>query len=722
MIEYDGQLKNEAFNIRKVRSHHKNGADKLYCDDIFTFDIETTSAWINEYGNVIRYAPGKSSKYWNNLEKLALCYIWQLSYNDTVYFGRELTDFKKVLTDFPKDATTYIWIHNAAFELAFLFNIFSGVEVFARAPHKPLYFKAKEFPNIEFRCSYMLTRLSLDSWGKSLGVPKLTGALNYEKLRTPLTVLTTEELAYCEQDCKVVHAGVKAYLKRYHTQDKIPLTQTGTVRREVKNKLCIYPEYLREIKKLCPVNAKEYKMLQRVFAGGYTHANRLYAGKVQKALYNSLGAPVISHWDFASAYPKELVKNRYPCTPWAYIGKKLPDPKTFEDNAYILHLRFTNIECMTYNTYIQAYKCSLDNPYKLDNGRVLLAKGLETWITEQDYLTISDTYRWEDIEVLGVYQSTKDYLPTPFIEYVLQLYGNKTSLKGVKGKEDLYAQSKQYINALFGMCVTSIVQADINLSEKYEWNIGKLTEEEVNKKLDSLRNGWKRDKRYFLSYSWGIYCTSFARRSLWLCLLGKKIAPYKYENDERVLYADTDSLFMLGEADFTDYNNQVIKELEKACNHHGLKPALISPKTPKGKEKPLGIFDREENITEFLTLGAKRYCERREDGKLYLTVSGINKAAVYCLNDDIENFKDGFDFDKDFPTVKKRLLTYLTDMPEITYPDGYKSSYKYGINLRRNGYVLTMDSEYKKLINYVNYNLSALSDEFKNSMRGRWTK
>ena len=177
---------------------------------------------------------------------------------------------------------------------------------------------------------------------------------------------------------------------------------------------------------------------------------------------------------------------------------------------------------------------------------------------------------------------------------------------------------------------------------------------------------------------------------------------------------------MLGEADFTVYNNQVIKELEKACNHHGLDPALIRPKTPKGKEKPLGIFDREENITEFLTLGAKRYCERREDGKLYLTVSGINKAAVYCLNDDIENFKDGFDFDKDFPTVKKRLLTYLTDMPEIAYPDGYKSSYKYGINLRRNGYVLTMDSEYKKLINYVNYNLSALSDEFKNSMRGRW--
>ena len=61
MIEYNGQLKEEKFNIRKVRSHHKNGKDKYYCDDIFTFDIETTSAWVNEYGNVIRYRPGKDA-------------------------------------------------------------------------------------------------------------------------------------------------------------------------------------------------------------------------------------------------------------------------------------------------------------------------------------------------------------------------------------------------------------------------------------------------------------------------------------------------------------------------------------------------------------------------------------------------------------------------------------------------------------------------------------
>ena len=57
---------------------------------------------------------------------------------------------------------------------------------------------SNEFPNIEFRCSYMLTRLSLETWGKQLGVEKLVGFVDYEKLRTPLTPLTQEDLDYSE--------------------------------------------------------------------------------------------------------------------------------------------------------------------------------------------------------------------------------------------------------------------------------------------------------------------------------------------------------------------------------------------------------------------------------------------------------------------------------------------------------------------------------------------
>ena len=123
---YVGQLKEYDFlkNSHSKRKHKKGSKKTIWCDDIFTFDIETTSAWINEKGNVIKYKAGKSAEYWNNLEALALCYIWQFSVNDTVYYGRELRDFKKVLNDLPKDEIIYIWVHNLSFEFHFLLNIF----------------------------------------------------------------------------------------------------------------------------------------------------------------------------------------------------------------------------------------------------------------------------------------------------------------------------------------------------------------------------------------------------------------------------------------------------------------------------------------------------------------------------------------------------------------------------------------------------------------------
>ena len=64
----------------------------------------------------------------------------------------------------------------------------------------------------------MLTRLSLETWGKQLGLEKAVGYLDYDKLRTPLTPLTDDELYYCERDCLVVEKGIKSYIKRYGNQ------------------------------------------------------------------------------------------------------------------------------------------------------------------------------------------------------------------------------------------------------------------------------------------------------------------------------------------------------------------------------------------------------------------------------------------------------------------------------------------------------------------------
>ena len=395
-----------------------------------------------------------------------------------------------------------------------------------------------------------------------------------------------------------------------------------------------------------------------------------------------------------------------------------------------MELKFKNLRCETCNSYIQVVKCTLDSKITAsDNGRVLEAPELAITITEQDWLIIKNMYSWESLEVLRIYKSYKQYLPKPFIEYVLELYGNKTSLRDLEDSvsKELYKKSKEYINALFGMMVTALLQSDVIFdNDSLEWTIDHLTESRINEHLDKLRNFNKREKRYFLSYSWGIYCTAYARVSLFMCLLGGDLVKStvadtsKNYKDDIELYGDTDSLFLLGQHDFSWYNNWCDKQLEKMCKFHKIDFNLTRPKTKKGIEKPLGHFLKEDDIIEFCTLGAKRYCERRVDGKLYLTVSGINKEAVYMLKNDISNFKDGFNFDKDFPTVTKKLPIYISNMPAVTYPDGYKANYKSGVALRPNGYKMTIDDKYKKLIKYAEMEAGDLPETFVNSMRGKW--
>ena len=689
MEKYSNQMRKVLFNTEITKSHNKS---QTFCNDIFTFDIETTSAWI-ENGEIIGYKTGYDNEYWNSLTPLSLCYLWQFSFNDKVYYGRELNDFEQVLKDIPKNLKIVIWVHNLAYEFAFLTNFLEWKEVFAKTPHKPMKCIPKKYPNIEFRCSYMLTRLSLESWGKQIGHHKDVGYLDYEKIRTPLTPLTEEEMQYGEDDCLVVYYGILKYKNQYKNIRSIPLTQTGTVRKVVKDSLTSETAYVKFIKKLLPKGPKEYKRLMTLFSGGYTHANRYYSGTVIKGY--------IEHYDFTSSYPSVMISEKYPMTPWFYmLNKDLPTDEEMEKNAYILKISFKNIRCKTYNTYLQSNKCFGTN-MKYDNGRIIKADELTTIMTEQDWQTVRDSYFWDDLEVIYKYRSVKKYLPKKFIDYILELYHNKTALKDIEEMEDLYMQSKQYINSLFGMCVTAIVQPDVVFDGK-NWSINPLSEEFVKERLDKLRDWRPREKRYFLSYSWGCWITAYARRNLWKCIL---------DCDKKCIYCDTDSIFVRGKHDFSWYNKEITDKIKKASEIVGYDFEKTRPKTKYGKEKPLGLFIPEEPCCEFITLGAKRYVERRiKDKKLHLTVSGINKEAVSMLNNKIENFKDGFDFDKDNPNVKKRLLTYLTDMPVVKYPDGYISYYKNGINMRRTGYLLTISDDYKILIRLMNTTPHQLSD------------
>ena len=200
------------------------------------------------------------------------------------------------------------------------------------------------------------------------------------------------------------------------------------------------------------------------------------------------------------------------------------------------------------------------------------------------------------------------------------------------------------------------------------------------------------------------------------------IIPY----DNHVIYADTDSIFTDIAIDFTDYNKKIDERLKKVCDERGLDFEKTRPANPKCQRSYLGHLTIEPEWTEFRTLGAKRYVERRkvvegdpeQDGNLHLTVAGINKEAVTCLNDDIENFRNGCVFDKDEADVSKLLHTYFDNQPKIKFPDGYISDQKRGVNLRPNGYRLTMDKSYDDILQAIGMDM--YNEQYEQHTRGLW--
>ncbi len=316
-------------------------------------------------------------------------------------------------------------------------------------------------------------------------------------------------------------------------------------------------------------------------------------------------------------------------------------------------------------------------------------------------------YKWDKIEVLEKYYAYKDYLPKEFLEYVLTLYSDKTTLKNVKGQEDFYQQQKAFLNSLYGLCVCKPLQENcIFNSDSKEWHIQGNTREEMEKKLKDLKNPRKKkDTRYFLSFTWGCQVTSYATLNLFKCAINEQT-----RNGWDCVYFDTDSIFTLDCPNYEWYNKEIDEKLKRCCMARGLDFEKTRPKDIKGKEHPLGHFDREEDIKEFKCIHAKCYIEKRYDDKLYMTISGINKGAVNLLND-IDDFTIGYSFDVDSEHVKKLIPTYCYNQPCVIFPDGYVSNYKYGKNLRRTGYKIDITDEYKQLLDCLTMTFNDLEDE-----------
>ena len=657
------------------------GKRKKVDNTIYTFDIETTSYLLLDGKQLNASSYLKLNK--EDREKAeyrSVMYIWMLGINDVVYYGRTWDELKFFLKEIEENTPErkIIFIHNLAFEFQFLKSVFHFKEVTARKSHKVMTALMKDY-NILLKCSYMMSNCALKYLPElfQLPVKKLEGDLDYNPIRHSKTVLTDKELGYCENDCLVVYHYILFELETYERVDKIPTTSTGHVRRELQELTRTDLTYKRIVRSSINTDPIVYNRLQSCFMGGYTHSNYAFTDTIVKD---------VDSYDETSAYPYVLTCFKFPAKAFKKGNFKTREELS-KKFAYILRVVFKNIRSNYFNNFISASKCEMLSGAKYDNGRVMEASELEIVLTDVDFYFILDTHSYESYEIKESYYSLYNYLPKKFINFILDKYVLKTKYKGVVGKELEYQKEKGKFNALYGMSVTNTIRDNVKyLDESEEWIEEELTNDDIVKKLDSEK------KRAFLSFSYGCWCTAWARDNLLRRLI---------ELDDYVLYADTDSLKLRKGYDknvFIKYNKSVENRIRFVSEVLNIPFEKFAPIDVKGKAHMLGVFEYEGNYTEFITQGAKKYAVL-QDGKIKITVAGVPKKGAVALKD-LNEFRDNFTFN--FEDTGKNLLVYVDNQTpfELIDYNGVKLEVKdkSGCSLIPTTYVLGKALDYANLL------------------------
>lgn len=679
----------KAFRKLNTRNYKKITYINIPC----SFDIETSS-------------------FINGKDKTAITYIWMLGLNGRVIIGRTWEEFLIVygkLCEYLELSENYrliLYIHNLSYEFQFFRKYFDWKKVFALDSRKPVY--ALTVDGVEFRCSYILSGYSLSKLGDNLTkyrVLKMSGDLDYKKVRHSKTPINYKEKKYCINDARVVMAYIKERIDIDGGIDRIPLTKTGYVRRYCRD-ICFFGDdkkrnkwsrlKYRETIKALTLEAEEYKRCVRAFQGGFTHANPFYSGKI---LNN------VTSFDFTSSYPTVMVAEQFPMSSGRVVevhGKE-DFKKYIMGFCCVFDIRFFGLRPKIFiDNYISLSRCRNVEKAAINNGRVVSADRLETTITNEDFLIIQRFYSWDSMQVSNFTIYKKGYLPTNFVKSILKLYADKTRLKGIVGKEFEYLSAKENVNSLYGMAVTNICRDEYIYSDRWE--------EPKTPDLAKTLNRYNKDSNRFIYYPWGIFVTAYARRNLIFGLL-------EFKGD--YIYSDTDSVKVLNaerHIEFiTKYNEWITNRLKKALDYHGIPHEAIKPKNNKGVEKPLGVWCFDGDYEIFKTLGAKRYMvkysnDKRNDpgevGKISLTVSGLNKKITvpYMLEKygtDIFNaFEDGLYIPPEY--TGKNTHTYIDDTRSGVVVDYLGTPCEYreasGIYLEAAPYDLGLSQEY---INYI---------------------
>lgn len=676
-------------------NREKTNKTHLRRDAFYTFDIETTTIItdVDSDGEPIRNGIIWSGQFYDGVNY------------DQVRSLKEVIDYLKNIEKREEDLPykICIFVHNLSYEFQYIKDFFRWEKILCTDKRKII---SAETSKLVFRCSYMLSNMSLEKFLINENVPEKyrKSKMDYLVERFPWTPISDEDYIYCKNDVVGLHLAMQHRIEDCYNNDinNLPLTSTGYVRKDCRkacsgNKSNRYRFYNERL------DLETYKMLRKAFRGGNTHANKMYANKV---VHNCASD------DMASEYPWELCSKKFPTR---FYDLKNFTQKEFEfllNNhdrwAMLIEVAFINIrlknESATPVPYIAVAKCDhlcFKGPEEtekisyVDNGRLLRCYGCSMVITEQDYLIIRNQYAWDEEKIIRVKYSKKKPIMNELKGQILNYYFDKTLLKQDENAPDFdedqfyqYGKSKNKLNGIYGMHVTSLIKPD--------WEMDNVNHIPVERDIpeQELLDRYYESFSSFLSYQVGVWCTAYARMDLQVGIdsLINKNDPNKSD----MIYCDTDSIKYLNYDDHKDAIAAINEKRIEICEKEGLYC------NRDGKRYYMGIFEHEGISDKFKTFGAKKYIYGTDEN-FKITISGVpKKAGKKLIEDAVKNgkLKSPFEIKKGFVFHGIKLTSWYNDyinMQKFEHPEG---TLYYGSNvaLSPNSYTLGLQEDYEFLL------------------------
>lgn len=617
----DGVRKEKVYFIRELsllrhnlecKESKKRGVK--YLEIPCAFDIETTNIYERNSDGTIN----------TDKRPYAFMYHWQFCINDEVCFGRTWEEFQTLLDNLitrmslDNHRRLVIWCHNLFFEFTFFKRFVKVIDGFYKDNRTPL--KVVVDGGIEFRDSYILSNMKLEKFcqnERNVIHYKLSGdEYDYDKIRTPETVMTDYELSYCYNDVRGLVECIASRMQD-DTLGGIPMTSTGYVRRDARNAVKENPKN-REIFISAKFSSDMYQHFRDAFRGGNTHANLRMADQILTD---------VDSYDIQSSYPACMMINKYPTSAFFRIKTSTYFNYDTSDYALLFHIAFQRLEYIGNSgiPYIPLSKCiHITSDKIIDNGRVLACTFCEMWITDVDLDIIMSSYQMEDMKIESIFASRYAPLADEYKGVIMKYFTGKTELRGVAGQEYEYVKSKNRLNSLYGLFAQRIDHDEV----KYDGH----DFIEIPCDLDDCIEKYFRSRNNFLLYFKACWVTSWARKRLeeMLQIVGRD-----------VVYCDTDSIKCINghKEDFEKMNKILIQEAKDAG-------AYATDKD--GNVQYMGVWEHETAknkggaYKQFKTLGSKKYVYT-QNGHTTSTIAGVNKDTGSDFFDEhgIESFKNG---------------------------------------------------------------------------------